>query len=522
MKKLIACILTLALAVGMMAPTFAVTEAAAQDIPIITIPGTSNTHILNAEGETVVPDSFDLGAFLKDKEAMRPLLTEFAKATVTDRWDTYSDLLLEAISPIWAPAVYNNDGEPQHGDHTTWTWSENTLPKKTSGFREGDYYFRYDWRRDPLYTAQELDAYIDAILRVTGAQKVALVGRCYGACVAAAYLEKYGCGKVDHTIMYMPMATGVQTAEAVFTGDIMLKANNVNLYLDYWLNYDRPVEDDDLTLLLSSLVTLLYYSGGMHLTTFALQKLVERFKDHILPRILRASYGTYPGYWAMIGQDAYERAKQYVFGGVETDYAGLIEKTDRYHETVLDPLYGLLDEKQAQGMKLTVIAKYGFPTYPFFEDSDYLTDSSNSLTRQSFGATTSTMNTVLPECYLSAQREAGLERYLSADKKVDASTCRYPDQTWFFKDVKHLEMDGTISALMTLVTKQTDQLTVADDERFPQFMHKDENGQIVPLTENDPSDQKWKRKNPIKAYLNFWRAVLRLLKNAFGKQTADD
>lgn len=493
----------------------ALAAGAKRDIPIITIPGTSNTHILNAEGETVVPDSFDLKAFLKDDAAMRPLLTEFAKATVTNRWDTYSDMLVEALSPIWAPAVYDNNGEPQHGDHTTWTWSEDTLRKKTSGFHEGDYYFRYDWRRDPLATARELDAYIDAVLRVTGADKVAIVGRCYGACVAAAYLHSYGCGKIDHTVMYMPMVTGVETEEAAFTGNISLDADNVNLYLDYWLNYDRPVESDDLTLLLSSLVTIVYYSGGLNLTAWNLQKLIDRFIDHILPRLIRASYGTYPGYWAMIGQEAYAEAKQYVFGGVEEDYAGLIEKIDRYHEQVQTPLFDLLDERQAEGMKLTVIAKYGFPTYPFFEGSDYLTDSSNSLTRQSFGATTSTMDGTLPESYREARRQAGFGQYLSADGKVDASTCRYPDQTWFFKDVKHLDMDPAISDLMTVATCFPGQMTVTDDERYPQFMHKDEQGQVVPLTENDPSDAKWARKNPFTALLNFWKAVVRLLRGLF-------
>ena len=57
----------------------ALAAVAKRDIPIITIPGTSNTHILNAEGETVVPDSFDLKAFLKDDAAMRPLLSRGAR-----------------------------------------------------------------------------------------------------------------------------------------------------------------------------------------------------------------------------------------------------------------------------------------------------------------------------------------------------------------------------------------------------------------------------------------------------------
>lgn len=513
MKKLLSLLLAALMCFSCLAGIAA--EIPLQDIPIITIPGTSNTHILNAQGETIVPDAFDLSEFIRDSEKMRPLLTAFGKAIVTDRWDAYCDMLVEELTGIWAPAVYDDNGLPQHGDHTTWTWSKASLPKKTSGFREGDYYFRYDWRMDPLATAQELDQYIDAVLEVTGAEKVAIVGRCYGACVAAAYVTAYGCGKIDNVIMYMPMALGVETEEALFTGRIALDAPTVRMYADYWLTQEQPLEDEALNDLLAALVNMIYYSGGLHLTAAAVENLVYKFKDNILPRLLRVSYGTYPGYWGMIGDEVYDEAKAFVFDGYEAQYAGLIEKIDRYHYTVQRPLFETLDMLQAEGMKVTVIAKYGVPTYPYFDGSDYLTDSSNSLTRQSFGATASTINTTLSEEYRAARTEAGYGAYLSADGKVDASTCRYPEQTWFFKDIEHLEMDGYISDLMTYSTQVTRQLTVTDDARYPQFMHKDAEGNVVPLTENDPSDEKWEKESPFASFGRFLRALLRILKAQF-------
>lgn len=517
MKKVLSVLLALVLSLSIILPVFAEGETL-QDIPIITVPGTSNTQILNATGETIVPDSFEISDFLSDREKMEPLLKEFAKAIITNRWDKYCDMLVEALSPIWAPAVYNNAGEPQHGDHPTWTWTQNSIPKKTSGFREGDYYFRYDWRRDPYYSAEELDAYVDGVLNATGASKVALVGRCYGACVVSAYLDKYGSDKVDNCIMYMPMVTGVETEQAVFTGAIKLDADTVQMYVNNWLNEERPISDDDLTDLVAALVTIVYYTGGLHLTAKTLDRLIGKFKDNILPRLIRASYGSYPGYWAMIGDEVYEEAKQYVFGGVEDQYAQLIETADRYHYNVQTPLFDTLDALQESGMKLTVIAKYGFPTYPYFEGSDYLTDSSNSIYKQSFGATASTINTVLSESYRNSVIEAGNGIYLSADRKVDASTCRYPDRTWFFKDIKHLEMHGYISDLMTYSTQVTEQLTVFDDARYPQFMHKDLDGNVVPLTSDDPSDLKWQRVNPFVALRNFLKSFLNVIKNFLSSQ----
>ena len=199
MKRFISVLLALLLCCGSAAPAFGA-AAPARDNPIITIPGTSNTHILNAEGETIVPDSFDLAAFIKEDPAFGALLRSFALATLTNRWDPYCDQLVAALTPIWAPAVYDQTGSPQHGDTPTWSWTPESVPKKTSGFREGDYYFRYDWRMDPLETAAQPDAYIDAVLRATGAAKVSLVGRCYGACVLQAYLAVCGSEKVDTAI----------------------------------------------------------------------------------------------------------------------------------------------------------------------------------------------------------------------------------------------------------------------------------------------------------------------------------
>ena len=519
MKKILAFLLVCVLALTLALPAFGA-AAPARDLPIITVPGTSNTHILNAGGETIVPDSFDLKTFIAEDPAFGELLRSFALATLTNRWDAYCDRLVEALTPIWAPAVYDKTGSPQHGDTPTWSWTPESVPKKTSGFREGDYYFRYDWRMDPLETAAQLDAYIDAVLLATGAAKVALVGRCYGACVLQAYLATYGCDKIDTAIYYMPMVTGVETEEALFTGEISLDAATVENYARYWLNCDRPVADDDLTEMLSAAVTLFYYSGGLTATAWTLERWVGKFKDNILPRLLRVSYGTYPGYWAMIGDAAYEKAKAYVFGGYEAEYAGLTEKTDRYHETVQTPMFGLLDALQAEGMKVNVIAKYGVPTYPYFAGSDYLTDSSNSLTRQSFGATASRIHDTLSPAYLEARRAAGFGGYLSVDGKIDASTCRYPAQTWFFKDVKHLDMDPTVSELMTLCAQVQTQLTVTDDPRFPQFMHKTADGEVEPLPENDPSDAKWTRPGFFEALRQLFRAAFRFLRATVKKSTA--
>ena len=108
MKKTVSVLLSLLLCLLLSAPVLAANEG---DVPVVTVPGTSNTHILNAEGQTVVPDDFEIGDFLKDKDAMEPLLKAFARAMLTDRWDAYSRMLVDALSPIWEKAAFAQMGE---------------------------------------------------------------------------------------------------------------------------------------------------------------------------------------------------------------------------------------------------------------------------------------------------------------------------------------------------------------------------------------------------------------------------
>lgn len=515
MKKLLSLFLSCLILLSAVLPLCAsAAERTLQDIPIVTVPGTSNCHILNEAGKTIVPDNVEISTILEDKELMTDLLTEFGKAVVTDRWETYCDKLVAALAPIWEEQHFDANGDPREATHINRQWTEAKLKKKTSGFAEGDYTFNYDWRFDPYVSADELHEYIQAVLRVTGKQQVGLVGRCYGACVVAAYLEKYGDeGLIDTCIMNCPMAKGVETVDAVFSGEFELDADNVEMYLNYYLNQQKPIEDEDITLFLSSLVTVMAKTCSLQLTGDVLIRLIGKFKDNILPRLLRVSYGSYPGYWGMVGDEAFEKAVRFVFGGHEDEYAGMIQRIRKYHDQVQVPLFDILDSLIADGMNIIVITKYGTPAYPYFKGCDYQTDSSCSIYRMSFGATACPIDETLSDEYIAAAKANGTDKYISKDRKIDASTCRYRDSTWFFKDVDHLDLAPFISGLMTYSTACTDQLTVFNDPGTVQFMRRDDNGVFVEVPEDDKSDLKWDTPNFFKAFCNMIKAAFRVIRD---------
>jgi len=524
MKRFTALILVVTLVFSLFIPCASAAERTFQDIPIITVAGTSNCWIMNADNQKVMPDDFDISTILSDDALVKELLAECGKAMLTNKWDTYCDKLVETVLPIWEQQKCDKNGDAQPGQKINRVWSEKTINAKKSDYNEGDYYYNYDWRLDPYESADGLHEYIKAVLKVTGKNQVGLAGRCAGSCVLAAYLDKYGDENlIDTTILYCPTVLGLETLEAVFTGDIAFEKDTVAMYANYYLNYQKPIEDEDVTGLLTCLVQVMKATGALSLTGKALECFLGKFKDNILPRILRESYGSMPGYFAMISSEKLETAISYIFGGVEDEYAGLIGKVRNYSANAQTNLFRNIDSLiEKYDMNIIVIAKYGTPTYPYFSGSNYQSDNSNSVQKQSLGATAAAVDSVLPSDYIENAKRNGTDKYISADGKIDASTCYYPDNTWFFKDVNHTEHHPFVKGLMTYAVRCTDQLTVWNDPGTTQFMRRNAEGVFVTVPADDESDAKWQTEKPVVYFFRMFKYLFRVIntyvKKAFAKK----
>jgi hypothetical protein len=123
--------------------------------------------------------------------------------------------------------------------------------------------------------------------------------------------------------------------------------------------------------------------------------------------------------------------------------------------------------------------------------SDVVSDQFASVKRSSFGATTSTVYEPLSDEYI-AQREAeGKGKYISPDKMIDASTCIYPDYTWFIKGSSHSNWTTYERKLMYEIASADRQLT-PDDYPWTQFMVYDTpNDMLYPMTEENCHTENW-------------------------------
>lgn len=505
MKKFLSLILCLAILLSCISTSFA-TEP--EEYPTIYVIGAHKNEIYNAQGEKVFPLKADIGAIIK--ETLGPCLKELAKGMITDDYTSYAEEFNASWSPIFKDLILDKNGEVTNGSYTEFTTQTDHLAGKTSNFGPWDCRFWYDWRESPLKTAHELKAHIDKVIELTGKEKVQLIGRCYGANVIAAYLELYK----DHAktfvsdiSYYSSSAMGIDFMSALFSGQIDLGNEEMANFLDFYINDREAIGDESCAELISALVELMGQTKALGLTADAFLSFVDNFKNDLFPLILRNTFGGWLSYWSMVTPELYEQARDFVFNTdeVRAEYAEFIEKADDYYYTVsLNVIDTMLEMKEA-GINFYIFAKYNFPEFPLYDGATTQGDADTSVYRQSFGATCADYNEVFTQEYLDNISPENM-KYISVDKKIDASTCLFPDTTWFVKDLHHNYFAPIEKPSVEIMRYD---MTV-ESEKYPQYMVNVNNAGLAPLEGTDEDCNKTE-KNFFTAVADFTKAFFNII-----------
>lgn len=444
--------------------------------------------LYNEEGKEVAPVDLPDG-YLTD--AVKDCLGAFVKAYLSgdeaDR-DAYKEQLLGWVAPLYDGLLLGKDGYQHDNLHISWNMPTTEVDRKSGGvYPLRAYVFTYDWRLSPFDTADKLAKYVDVVLAATGAEKVNLVGRCEGSCHVMAYLQRYGHDKVNRVFFNNPSFMGYLLTSGLFSG----KINFDSTELDRWLENNEnqfALPEGEIFELLKEALDLFATVPGIDPTGALLNDVYQKVLYPILPDLLLVSYATYPGMWAMVEDEDFEDAMTYVFSGKEDEYAGLISRIRDYHDNVQVKAAEIIADCQADGVDFGVMTKYGYPSVPIFEDSTALSDGHTKLACSSLGAMTSTHTGTLDADYIAEQEEAGLGKYISPDKKVDASTCLLPDSTWIVGGLVHQDFPDSMEALAQMYLTHPISMTVDLDSRYPQFMIAEgADRHLVPMTEENAS-----------------------------------
>ncbi len=470
-KKSVALLCVLITLIGMIAlPVSAATYE--NDLPIVYLVGAIE-KVYNKSGKQVWPLKVGIEDMLLENSS--ELLSAFGTSFMTSDWSVYGDALVATISKYYEEAALDENGNAKNGTAI----KKVAEPKvKKSGYELMDYRFSYDPRLDLWEAAEELSEYIDAVLKATGKKKVNLIGRCMGSSLASAYLCRYGSDKIDNVIYLASAAKGSTVAGELFSGRLDFDSESINGYATNYMG------DDEISELLSAVVNVTYTLNMLGMGTELVSDIFEELSAEAFPALLRATYANMPSYWAMVGEEYFEEAKAFVFGGCEEEYAGLIKKIDNYHKKVMKPLESKLKKFNKNGMKIEVIAKYNVPFLPFLESHSVQGDAQISLKDISFGATGAEIGKTLSAEYINSVKEKGKIKYISDDLIVDASTCLFPKYTWFIRDIAHGNTPSVINKLMLKILRSKSQSTVNSFENYPQFTaYNSETGKLEPITE---------------------------------------
>lgn len=446
------------------------------DYPLIVVRGFDIVSFAYANGEEIlkidVPEIITVGATF--------LLQKFFAFR-----DEATDTLLSYANKLFGPIASDNNGNPIFEDVHIPQFVTSTAnfdialfgKKHAQGLiheavdqlgAENVYVFTFDWRKTPDVYARELDELIEIAKKETGKDKVNIAATSMGSVALTAYFHYIGYDKIDSAVILSGVHNGADAAGKLFTGKLEVKKETVyNLF-------------DSLAATQGTFVKVLLkiakFIGLYDFLAEIVSDVLIGYQDVLYDRFLRNTFATAPGIWALCPDECFDDGLKYVFGGVEEEYAGAIEKINGLRDFIFST-EEILARAYEEGIKLSYVSNYGLGLIPIYEGADAQGDIVVST------YITSNFAKVAPlGKQLSDEELAGVDpKFISPDKSIDASVCLYPEYTWFIKDAIHVGCShGSEFArfAIMLATGKT-QPTVYDNELYPRFLQVDENQNFV-------------------------------------------
>lgn len=490
-------------------PAFAAKTVPFQDkIPVIRISGDGDA-IHDADDKKIFkiselyspsPDSdseTDLNSVLEAAvNICAPLLID---GFAVGDYSRYYAALEKEISELFADVRLDNNGNVTNGTGIAQyrkDYMENcrhTDKKLQKGYyAHNDYWFWYDWRLDPLENADYFSQYVEDIKKITGAPKVSVISSCLGTSVVMAYVEKYGTDSLYGLGFDGSIVGGSELLSEPISGKFKINGNATNRFI-----YDcKGLGIFNIDDLVNDTLDLLTKSGALDsVIGVAKEKLYYIILEGVTSALALSTFYTWPSYWSGVAKEDYPTAMKFVFGEEgskkRTEYAGLIEKIENYNVRVRKNLDNLFDKLENDGVKIGVISKYGFQIAPICESADCIGDQFASVKRSSFGATTSMVYNTLSDSYIAERIRQGKGKYISADKQIDASTCRFPESTWFTKGSSHSNWTLDENRLLYMVVTADRQLTVEDTPYSRFLVYDSDANEMFEMTAENCDTYNW-------------------------------
>lgn len=495
MKKTLKKVLALMLVILMMFGTVSVAAAKETVTPVIVVSGMNSFPLTSSEtGEQVWPiQSEDIVSTVK--ESMLPAI---AMLVTGDREKYGGEIIDNVYTKLFEKVVCDENGESVQAVETVFfsesldnypdefvdaTVSEGGITRsliREIG-RENVYYFNYDWRLSPMKHADDLNAMVEKVKKDKGVSRVTLIPCSMGGTVTNAYLYKYGSDSIKKIVYTMSAIQGLSSVGEMFN-------RRIDFDVDTLMNYLFSNQKDDLKnqVLMAFVNTLVEAVPCVtRLADRLTDEILAQTNDRIYNELMIKSMGTFTGWWALVPDEYYDSAKEVFFdGGISESFERVI---DSYHYNVQRNAKKLMRQAADNGTEIYIVASYGYVGAPYTNQAMTQTDTLIETHYQSGRALTAPYGETFGEDYEAIGSECGdlSHNHVSADGIIDASTCFFPENTWFIKYNKHVGVPyGTdCEKLMLYLSLSDSYVTVHDNEKFPQFMQFNRiTGELTSLT----------------------------------------
>lgn len=334
------------------------------------------------------------------------------------------------------------------------------------------YYFTYDWRKNPEIIASELDAFIRMVQEKSDAKKVHIAALSMGGMVTTAYMYYCGTQSIESVAYLSAAHNGTYVCGDALNGRIVFEPDTLEKAL---LNL---IGDDTLDFITWFVLKIARIFGVTDTLCDFVNDFVKNSAEQVYSGGLRDILGTALGMWALCPDDDFASGREYIFNGAEDKYASVISQLDGV-ESFVKSTEKTINKAYKDGVKIVFTSNYNQPLIPIYPRASLNSDSTLESDLTSNFATIANFGETLSDDYIATKAPA----YISADKVIDASTCLYPEYTWFIKDADHVAFrygsqfaDFAIDLILS-----EDQPTVDNMTKYQRFMYTDDVYNLYPL-----------------------------------------
>ena len=451
-KKAFSFLLAALLTCCLLAPCAALET---ERVPVVCVPGFMGSDIYRdvndlGKGLAWPPATADI------LNAVKGSLPALARYAVDRDADKLCDDVIPRVNALFEEIELDENGEPKGN-----TGAITAYPPANEVEKGGSYTFSYDWRIDPMEAASQLRDFIEYICESAGSDRVAVECHSYGGVVTLSYITLFGDARLKSVVFNSTAVFGESFNGGLLSGQMTLSGDAIVKYMRY------AFSENEYQALLNGLFEMLGRAGLLDLVCDRGNKLTAELSPRVVPESIAPLFAGWLSVWSMIPEEFLDGAMKYVFEDCYPDgsHAGLKEKVESFN-TLVRPYKTETLTALNEAINVYVIARYGWSSMPLTPYYNNQSDGSIDLKYASFGATCAEYGETLPDDYLAGADKA----YISPDRSFDASTCLFPEQTWFIRDLTHSGSTAGFPEFVRTLLDSGEQETVGTLTGYSRFM----------------------------------------------------